>query len=238
MGGKVKLALPPLIECNMVPDDRTEIPSPEVACHHPHLQSVASKIPPVDQDAQILLLLGRNILRGHKVREQINGPHNAPYAQQLDLGWVLVGDVCLGTVHKPSEVNVYKANVLNNGRVSFLRPCPNSIHVKEDYGGMTQHHGATLPACDLNTSLHVHPSTDNLGCSVFDRSKDDNKLALSIEDKAFLALMDSEVLIKMRRTAGWLLYPFGFLDNAFQATGSKLRNASAHFREPWRKSQK
>lgn len=128
--GKVKLALPPLIECDMVPDDRTEIPSPEVAHHHPHLQSVASKIPPVDQGAPILLLLGRDILRVHKVREQINGPHNAPYAQRLDLGWVIVGDVCLGTVHKPSEVNVYKANVLNNGRVSFLRPCPNSIHVK------------------------------------------------------------------------------------------------------------
>lgn len=62
-------------------------------------------------------------------------------------------------------------------------------HPREDYGGMTQHHGATFPACDMNTSLHV--STDNLGCSVFDRSKDDNKLALSIEDKAFLALMDS-----------------------------------------------
>lgn len=36
-------------------------------------------------------------------------------------------------------------------------------------------------------------STDNLGSSVFDRSKDDNKLALSIDDKAFLAIMDAEV---------------------------------------------
>jgi len=190
MDRKVKLPLPPLIECDMVPDDRTEIPSPDVAHYYPHLRSVASKIAPVDRDAPILLLLGRDILRVHKVREQINGPHDAPYAQRLDLGWVIVGDVCLGTVHKPSEVNVYKANILNNGRVSFLRPCPNSIHVKEDYG-TTQHHSTTFPACEMNTSLHV--STDNLGCSVFERSKDDNKLALSIDDKAFLAIMDAEV---------------------------------------------
>lgn len=77
----------------MVPDDRTEIPSPEVTHYHPHLRSVAGKILPVDQNALILLLLGRDILRVHKVREQINGPHNAPYAQRLDLGWVIVGAV-------------------------------------------------------------------------------------------------------------------------------------------------
>lgn len=81
---KTEVPLPPLIECDMVPDDRTEIPSPEVAHHHPHLRSVAGKILPVDKDVPILLLLGRDILRLHKVREQINGPHNAPYAQQLE----------------------------------------------------------------------------------------------------------------------------------------------------------
>lgn len=118
------------------------------------------------------------------------GPPNAPYAQRLDLGWIIVGDVCLGTVHKPSEVNVYKANVLNNGRVSFFRPCPKSIHMKEDYEGRAQHHNTTLPACEVNTSLHV--STDNLRCSLFDRSKDDNKLALSIGDRAFQAIMDAK----------------------------------------------
>lgn len=189
MDGKVKLPLPPLIECDMVPDDRTEIPSPEAAHYHPHLRPVANKIPPVDQDVPILLLLGRDILRLHKVRKQINGPHNAPYAQRLDLGWVIVGDVCLGTAHKPSEVNIFKTNVLNNGRESLLRPCPGSIHVKEDYSDTTRHL-STVPACEMNST---HVSTDNLGCSVFERSKDDNKLALSVDDKAFLAIMDAEV---------------------------------------------
>lgn len=132
MDGKLQLPLPTLIECDMVPDDRTEIPTAEIALYHSHLQQVANKIHPVDHDAPILLLLGRDILRVHKVREQINGPHNAPYAQRLDLGWVIVGDVCLGTVHKPSEVSVYKTNTLQNGRTSFLKPCPNSVHVKDN----------------------------------------------------------------------------------------------------------
>ncbi|KAJ8356529.1 hypothetical protein SKAU_G00193230 [Synaphobranchus kaupii] len=60
MGGKLQFSLPTLIECDMMPDDRTEIPSPEIARHHPHLQPVANKIPAVDPDAPILLLLGRD----------------------------------------------------------------------------------------------------------------------------------------------------------------------------------
>ncbi|XP_034002065.1 uncharacterized protein LOC117495103 [Trematomus bernacchii] len=156
--GKVQLPLPPLIECDMVPDERAEIPSPEIALHHLHLQPVANKIHPVDQNAPILLLLGRDILRVHKVREQINGPHNAPYAQRLDLGWVIVGEVCLGIAHRPSEVNVYKTNILHNGRTSYLSPCPNSIHVKEDFSGMTQHPSLTF-ALRLQTISGVRCSS-------------------------------------------------------------------------------
>lgn len=53
--GRIQLPLPNLTECDMIPDDRKEIPSPEVARHHPHLQRIADKIPPVDPDAPILL---------------------------------------------------------------------------------------------------------------------------------------------------------------------------------------
>lgn len=36
MDGKLQLPLPTLIECDMMPDDRTEIPCQDVARHHPH----------------------------------------------------------------------------------------------------------------------------------------------------------------------------------------------------------
>ncbi|KAJ8369449.1 hypothetical protein SKAU_G00094770 [Synaphobranchus kaupii] len=83
--GNVQIPLPTLIECDMMPDDRLEIPSAEIAHHYPHLKPVMDKIPAIDHDAAILLLLGRDILCVHKVRKQYNGPKNAPYAQQLDL---------------------------------------------------------------------------------------------------------------------------------------------------------
>lgn len=131
MDGRTDIRLPPLIECDSVPDNRTEIPSPEIAQRHPHLLPIANKIQPVDHHAPILLLLGRDILRLHEVHEQVNGPNNAPYAQRLDLGWVIVGEVCVGKAHSTSEVNVYKTHTLDSGRASYFEPCPNVITVKE-----------------------------------------------------------------------------------------------------------
>ncbi|KAJ8346667.1 hypothetical protein SKAU_G00280680 [Synaphobranchus kaupii] len=50
--------LPTLIECNHMPDDRLEIPTPVAAQHHIHLKSIAHRIPlpHLDPEAQILLL--------------------------------------------------------------------------------------------------------------------------------------------------------------------------------------
>lgn len=45
---KSSLALPTLVECDHLPDNRAEIPTPAAAKCHPHLKSLASKIPPLD----------------------------------------------------------------------------------------------------------------------------------------------------------------------------------------------
>nr|XP_055053880.1 uncharacterized protein LOC129439016 [Misgurnus anguillicaudatus] len=191
INGKLQIQLPTLIECDMIPDDRSEIPSPVVAQHHPHLQPVANKIPAVDPNAPILLLLGRDILRVHKIREQINGPHNTPFAQRLDLGWVIVGEVCLGTVHKPPVVSVFKANVLLNGRPSICSPCPNNIQVKENFNSTLLHQG--LHALSYSEDIGLSVITDSIGSSVFQGSKNDDKPTLSVDDRQFLHIMQQSV---------------------------------------------
>ncbi|KAL6457432.1 hypothetical protein MHYP_G00343950 [Metynnis hypsauchen] len=190
LDGKTRVLLPPLLECNTMPDDRSEIPTPDIVQHFPHLAPVAGEIPPIEPETPILLLLGRDVLSVHKVREQYNGPHNTPYAQRLDLGWVIVGEVCLGGVHKRTKVNVYKTNVLNNGRTSFLEPCLSTIHVKEKFSAPIQQ--TTDHASDIIQTAPLK-LTDNLGLNVFQRNPDDDKTALSIEHKIFLEIMDREV---------------------------------------------
>nr|XP_055029189.1 uncharacterized protein LOC129418268 [Misgurnus anguillicaudatus] len=184
--GHIKVPLPPMLECDMIPEDRSEIPSPEVAQYHPHLKALSHKIHAIDSNAQILLLLGRDILSLHKVREQCNGPHNAPFAQRLDLGWVIVGDVCLNGVHKPRSVATYKTNTLLNGRPSYLSPCTNVLQIKEK--SVRQ-----LKDTQICTDTYQAMQTDNLGDNIFIKSEDDEKLAPSQQDMQFLTIMQNEM---------------------------------------------
>lgn len=181
LDGQTSLLLPPLIECNDILIDRSEIPTPDAAHHHPHLRSVAAHIPELDPKAEILLLLGRDIVRVHKVRQQVSGPHNAPFAQRLDLGWVLVGDVCLGNAHKP-DVSAFKTSVLENGRPSILRPCKGFMKTTEDV-----FHGKRQKNKPHKASLEA------LGLHVFSETESDNKPAQSMEDTVFLEIMDQEM---------------------------------------------
>lgn len=184
LDGTLHVPLPSLIECNDIPNNREEIPTPEVALHHPHLKPVAHLIPDIDPQAPITLLLGRDIIRLHKVREQVNGSHNQPYAQKLDLGWVIVGNVCLGNVHKPLTVRTFHTNIAEGTRPTLFTPCPNVFHVKEKFSDVqTTNH--LLTCCEDQFPCEA----DHLGCTVFRRTKDDNNVAPSIQDATFMEIM-------------------------------------------------
>ncbi|KAK7889533.1 hypothetical protein WMY93_025093 [Mugilogobius chulae] len=154
LDGTVQIPLPSLIECKNIPNDRDEIPTPSAALHHSHLKSIANLIPELDFNAQILMLLGRDVVRVHKVRKQISGPHNAPYAQKLDLGWVIVGNVCLGDVHKTLAVKTLFTNATEKGRPTMFEPCPNVYTVKERHCDIQVPYSvSTQLGPDLNNSL-------------------------------------------------------------------------------------
>ncbi len=87
----------------------------------------------------------------HKVREQYNGPGNTPYAQRLDLGWVIVGEVCMGGVHKSETANVFRTNILQNGHTSFFLSCSKLIQVKEQFGTPIHQYQSTLVLTRPNT---------------------------------------------------------------------------------------
>lgn len=125
----------------MLSDNRNEIPTPEAAHYHPHLKEIAAEIPTLDPQAEILLLLGRDVIQVHKVLDHRNGPPNAPFTQRLALGWVIVGSICLRGAHKPGHVNVLKTNILDNGRPSYLFPCQNNIQVTEIFSCQGCHKG-------------------------------------------------------------------------------------------------
>ncbi|KAL0167347.1 hypothetical protein M9458_039191, partial [Cirrhinus mrigala] len=152
--GKIKIKLPTLIECEMIPDDRAEIPTPEIARYFPHLRHVADKIPPLNENAQILILLGRDILRVHKVRQQYNGDHEDPYAQRLDLG---PGSQ---TTHHPDDEKV----ALSVDDQTFL-----DIMDKEVYVDQANSWVAPLPFCKHRRRL---PNNREMALRTLDRCTD------------------------------------------------------------------
>ena len=159
------------------------------AYQHSHLRVIADEIPPLDPDSDILLLLGRDMLRVHKVRKQFNGPHNSAYAQKLDLGWVIVGDFCLGSAHEPTTASAMKTCILENGP-SHLSPCENHLRVKENISGKNKYICSSLWLPTQRSS--PKQKEENLGQTVFCQTKNDNQLAPSIEDTTSLKIMEEE----------------------------------------------
>lgn len=183
-GGGCVLNLPALIECQQVPCARDEIPTPEVALHYSHLADIAKLIPPLDPDADILLLLGRDLIEAHHVLDQRIGQGNQPYGQKLHLGWTIIGETCLGKTHAPTQVTTYKTHLLGSGRVSLLPPCTNEFKIRENLNYVTYGMETGKPP-----SLY---DNEDFGRNVFQRTQDDEKPGMSVDDLTFLKIMDQE----------------------------------------------
>ena len=88
--GESTFELQDVIECNSIPSDL-----PDVASAHSHLRRIAPYLPALEPRIKVELLIGH-------VHEQILGDKGKPFAQKLPLGWVIIGEVCLGKVHAPT----------------------------------------------------------------------------------------------------------------------------------------
>ena len=182
--------LPTLVECESIPSDRREIPTPQTARRFPHLCSLASEIQPLDDQAGIHVLIGRDAPELLKVREFRNGPRGAPWAQRHSLGWTISGQVCLDMTDGPKHVRTNRTTVNAQVQVYSLEPCPNAITVKESFG---------------------EKRGDEARRDVFHTTQEDNEPTLSREDKKFLELMESGI---HRNASGNWEMPLPFRDPA------------------------
>ncbi|XP_033111171.1 uncharacterized protein LOC117112208 [Anneissia japonica] len=115
-----------------IPGNLAEVPTPEVAESFQYLKHIASKLPPLEENAEISILLGGDAPKTHKVRELRNGPDNMPWAQRLDLGWVVIGEVCVNDVHKKNGISTCRTEILLNGRPSRLfEVCRNHVEIQD-----------------------------------------------------------------------------------------------------------
>ena len=123
-----------------------------------------SLYPPIDPNAEILLLIGRDVPSAHHVKDQCIGSSDAPFAQRTSLGWTIVGDVCLNGVHIPHSVSVTKTSLMSNGRPSLLEACDNTFNI-------------------------IKHLTKDL---IIRKTREDERQGLSVEDRKFLSIMQKD----------------------------------------------
>ena len=82
--GNATFKLPPIVECDDISNERGKISTPEIASQFEHLRNL--DLPPQDPDAEILLLIGRDMTEAHTVLEQLTSARSDPFAQHLALG--------------------------------------------------------------------------------------------------------------------------------------------------------
>ena len=70
-----------LTEFDAIPQEKSEIPTPDMTKSFPHLMDIAHNIPPLDESAKVQQLIGRDAPELLKVREFRNSPSGAPWAQ-------------------------------------------------------------------------------------------------------------------------------------------------------------
>ena len=140
--------LPQIVECANIPDDKREIATPEMARQFSHLKEIADEILPYDPKVSFEILIGRDAPELLKIRARTNGPKGAPWAQKLDLGWTISGQMCLDRVGGPVHISAHCTSLGRSDRLvtsyprsvqalhhhaeeSEIVPCPNHFEVKE-----------------------------------------------------------------------------------------------------------
>ena len=178
--GSKRYSLPTVIECTAIPDNKNEIPTPDIARAYPHLRPIARHIPEIDDNASILLLIGRDAPPLHKVRESRNGRGNMPWAQRLDLGWVVLG---------------FATNV---AQASIFEPCPNKFEVNTS---REPDHSPSNETVKSQERFVQGRFEDGIATDVFQRTNSDNRPGLSVEDRVFADMMNAAV--KMNESGNW-----------------------------------
>ena len=84
-------SLPPVMTHSSIPGSKREVASPAVVAAHKHIAHLSRNFLDIDQDAEILLLLGRDC--GDILATRCYG-NTFPFAHHTALGWALVGSVC------------------------------------------------------------------------------------------------------------------------------------------------
>ena len=136
-------------------------------------------------EAGILLLFGRDLPCLYMVQDPTmeQGCSMGTEARP-GLGWVVIGNACSNSAHKPRKIATFKNHFLDNGRPSFMELCPSLLYLECE----AALNDASSATCQKKRHLVNELFEGNLGTSALVRTKDDNKPGTSVDDRTFVQI--------------------------------------------------
>ena len=176
------IPLPQVLTRQTIPFKSSQIPKPEVAMCWEHLKPIASELLPYKKDMEVGLLIGTNCPRAIKPREILPGSDNDPYGIKTDLGWGIIGRVCLSSSPDSNEgYEIWTNKVITKELTST-------------YEGAKPRCGATF-ALNSRVKEVLNPAQVNemFELDFQERCGGKNERSLSIEDQKFLNILSGGI---------------------------------------------
>ena len=171
---RAQVELPKAYARDIIPSRKDQIPTPAVADKWQHLKKIRDKIPPLDENLDVGILIGSNCPKAIKPKEVIAGKSEDPYAVRTLLGWSIVGPA------SRSETPLDEDGVVTCNRIIAHENTPETSHVSfilED-----------------KTKEVINPSYVKQMLEMdFAEAKDLTPQGLSKEDRRFLNIAETHI---------------------------------------------
>ena len=171
---RAQVELPKAYARNIIPSRKDQIPTPAVADKWQHLKKIRDKIPPLDENLDVGILIGSNCPKVIKPKEVIAGKSEDPYAVRTLLGWCIVGPA------NCSETHLDEDGVATCNRIIVHEDTPGTSHVSFILEDKTKE---VINPCYVKQMLEVD----------FAENKNSTHQGLSKEDRRFLNIAETRI---------------------------------------------
>ena len=223
----LEIPLPAAFTREIMPANRTHIPTAEMARSWPHLDRMADQLMPL-AGCEVGLLIGYNCSRALAPRDVIPPDDNGPYAQKTDLGWGIVGIVN----PNGSEINDFDVIGTSHRILTCEVPSLSSDGQCQDGKTVTQDHVLFSFRTRIKELINPFSVAEMMDLDFSERTVDDT--AYSQDDHKFLKRIQDGL---HQQSDGHLVMPLPFrekeppslVNNKIQAL-RRLNQLRARFR--------
>ncbi|XP_052071218.1 uncharacterized protein LOC127709652 [Mytilus californianus] len=192
---EVKIPLPNVFTRDIMPANRSHIPTAEMTRRWSYLEHLAGKLMPV-RDCEFGLLIGYNCPRALIPREVIPSIDNGPYGQKTDLGWGIVGIV--------DPLQIDNCDSIGFSHRTLALEVPNELSIRGNKSGDLEHVYFSFGS----SVKEIIPSEVARMMELDFSDRNIDKISFSFDDKRFISILNEGISVEN----GHYVMPLPFKD--------------------------